>query len=98
MLGNLNSDFMGESAEALLVTIAEAVSDALDTPMEELPPLSQSVDLEGLRAVTEDQSHDVTVIFSYAAHRVLVHSNKTVYVRPIQTDNTNQWEAVSACE
>lgn len=86
---------MRESSEEPLLTIAESVSDALDTPIEELPPLSQSVDLEGLAAIiTEDCSHDVTVTFSYAAHRVLVHSDNTVYVRPIQNDNPDRWNAV----
>ena len=89
---SLDSGSMKESLEEPLVTIAEVVSDVLDTPMEELPPLSQSIDLEGLHAVvTNDGSHDVTVTFSYAGHRVLVHSNNTVYVRPIQNDNTDRW-------
>jgi hypothetical protein len=42
------SGSMRVSSEEPLVTIAEAVSDALNTPIEELPPLSQSIDLEGL--------------------------------------------------
>ena len=88
----LNCSSMKEPLEEPLVTIAKVVSDALNTPMEALPPLSQSIDLEGLDAVvTNDRSHDVTVTFSYAGHRVLVHSNNTVYVRPIQNDNTDRW-------
>ncbi|WP_080510579.1 HalOD1 output domain-containing protein [Halorubrum kocurii] len=86
---------MRESSEEPLLTIAESVSEALVTPIEELPPLSQSIDLEGLAAiVTEDRSHDVTVTFSYADHRVLVHSNNTVYVCPIQNDNSDRWNVV----
>ncbi|WP_241659203.1 HalOD1 output domain-containing protein [Halorubrum salsamenti] len=86
---------MRSTSEEPLLTIAEAVSDALDTPVEELPPLSQSVNLEGLEAiVTEDPSHDVTVTFSYAAHRVLVHSDNTVYVCPIREDDTDRLDAV----
>ncbi|WP_192812424.1 HalOD1 output domain-containing protein [Halorubrum sp. T3] len=86
---------MKESSEEPLMTIAESLSDALDTPIEELPPLSQSIDPGGLAAiVTEDRSHDVTVTFSYAAHRVLVHSDNTVYVHPIQNDNTDRWNTV----
>lgn len=66
--------------------IAEAASDALETPMEELPPLSTAIDLDGLDAViTNSQSNDVTVIFSYAGLRVLVHSSNTVYVRPLRS-------------
>ncbi|MDV7348427.1 HalOD1 output domain-containing protein [Halorubrum distributum] len=78
----------GPSEEPLL-TIAETVSDALNTPVEELPPLSHSIDLDGLEAiVTENRSHNVTVTFPYAGHRVLVHSDSTVYVSPIQNDRT----------
>lgn len=77
------------------MTIAEAVSDALNTPMEELPPLSHSIDLEGLDAIiTNDRSNDVTVTFSYAGHRVLVHSDNLVYVRPIQNDKTDRLDTV----
>jgi hypothetical protein len=66
--------------------IAEAASDALETPMEELPPLSTAIDLDGLDAViTNSQSNDVTVTFSYAGLRVLVHSSNTVYVRPLRS-------------
>ena len=82
---------MRESSEEPLVTITETISDELNTPMEELPPLSQSIDLDGLVAiVTENRSHDVTVTFPYASHRVLVHSDNTVYVRPIRTANTDR--------
>ena len=86
---------MRTSSEEPLVSITEAVSDALNTPMEQLPPLSQSIDLDGLvEIVTENRSHDVTVTFSYAGHRVLVHSDGTVYVRPIQNDNTDRLNTV----
>lgn len=70
-----------------LMAVAEVVSDALETPIEELPPLSESVDLEGVdRLVTDHPSHDVTITFSYAGLRVLVHSGPTVYVRPLRAD------------
>ena len=85
----------GSSEEEPLLSIAEAVSDALNTPVEELPPLSQSIDLEGLEAIMAgDRSHDVTVTFLYAGHRVLVHSNNIVYVSPIQNDNSERCETV----
>lgn len=64
--------------------IARAVSDALETPIEELPPLSTAIDLDGLDAViTNSRSSDVTVTFSYAGLRVLIHSSNTVYVSPL---------------
>ncbi|WP_164471105.1 HalOD1 output domain-containing protein [Halorubrum sp. CSM-61] len=85
---------MSESSEELLLSIAETVSDALSTPIEELPPLSQSVDLEGLEAiVTDDRARDVTVTFPYAGHRVIVHSDSLVYVRPIQNDTTDRCDS-----
>ena len=87
---------MRESSEEPLVTITEAISEELNTPMEELPPLSQSIDIDGLvEIVTENRSHDVTVTFLYASHRVLVHSDNAVYVRPVRDGNTERWNAVN---
>ena len=63
--------------------------------MEELPPLSQSIDLDGLvEIVTENRSHDVTVTFSYASHRVFVHSDNAVSICPIRDDDTERWNSV----
>lgn len=65
--------------------IAEAVSDVVGTPIEELPPLSEVINPEAVAAlVAENHSQDVRITFSYAGVRVLVHSGATVYVRPIQ--------------
>ena len=95
MRGSPDSGFMREASEETLMTITETVSDALNTPIEQLPPLSRSIDLEGLNTiVTDDPSHDVTITFSYAGHRVLVHSDSTVYVHPIQNDNTTRLDTV----
>jgi len=44
--------------------------------------------------MTGDRSHDVTVTFLYAGHRVLVHSNNIVYVSPIQNDNSERCETI----
>ena len=75
---------MGEAPREISMPIAEAVSDALETPIEELPPLSRAIDLDALDAVmTHKRSDDVTVTFSYAGLRVLIHSTNTVYVRPL---------------
>lgn len=82
---------MAESPEEITVTVAETASDALGTPIEELPPLSEAIDLEGLEAVvarpTEGRSSCVTVSFSYAGLRVLVRSGHTVFVQPISDRN-----------
>lgn len=65
------------------VTVSETVSDALGEPVNALPPLSDAVDTDGLDAVvTDDQSQDVTITFSYAGMSVFVRSDSTVYVRP----------------
>jgi hypothetical protein len=90
---------MRASAEEPLVIIAETVSDALNTPIDDLPSLSQSIDPEGVNAIiTDDRSHDVTVTFSYAGLRVLIHSTNTVYVQPIQRTNTDRWKTVDFAE
>jgi hypothetical protein len=83
---------MGFSEEPILI-IAEAVSDALDVPIEELPPLSRSVDLDGLEAImTDGQSQNVMIAFSYAGHRVHVHSNSAVYVHPVEDGHVDRPE------
>jgi len=66
-----------------LVTITEVVSDAVETPMEDLPALRESVEPEALAALlTDDRSRDVTVAFTYAGRDVIVSSGGIVYVRP----------------
>lgn len=72
------------SAEITLPVI-EGVSDALETPMEDLPPLSDAIDLDALDTVaSSDPPADVLVTFAYAETRVLVYSQDTVYVRPME--------------
>lgn len=71
--------------------IAEAVSDALETPIEELPLLSDAIDPDGLDTLmSNSRCDDITVTFSYAGLRVLVHSEDTVYVRPFHSDDNDQ--------
>lgn len=81
---------MGKVQKEVSVLITETVSEALGEPMEALPPLSNAIDLDGLDAiVTDDPSHDVTITFSYADMRVLIHSGSTIYVRPIRDGREN---------
>lgn len=69
--------------------ITEAASEVLETPAETLPPLSDTIDVDGLEAlITDNPTHDVTVTFAYAGLRVLVHSDRTVYVRPVKHSQT----------
>ncbi|SMO53757.1 HalOD1 output domain-containing protein [Halorubrum cibi] len=77
---------MGRVDKDICVTVSETVSDALDEPVDALPPLFDAIDTDGLASmVTNDRSHDVTVTFSYAGMRVLVRSDSTVYVDPLRT-------------
>ncbi|VTT88149.1 hypothetical protein DM2_1483 [Halorubrum sp. DM2] len=63
--------------------MSETVSDALDEPVDALPPLSDAIDTDGLDAVmADDGDQDVTITFSYAEMFVCVRSDSTVYVRP----------------
>lgn len=74
---------MAQTHDETLLAVLEAVSNRLGTPVDDLPPLSESISLDGLEAVTESgKPDDVTVGFSYAGLRVFVHSGEFVYVRP----------------
>lgn len=77
------SSVMLQSDDRTVLLVTEAVSDALEVPIEELPPLSESISLDGLDAiVSSGNDTDVAVTFSYAGLRVFVHSREFVYVRP----------------
>ncbi len=73
----------------LTTRVIEAVSEASGTPIEDLPPLPNSINI-GAAAdiVTDEPSHDVTITFAYAGMRVLIHSNATVYVSPIRDEGS----------
>lgn len=76
---------MNQPPGEIITRVTMAVADETGRPVEELPPLAEAINPDGLVAlVTEDSSHDVTVTFAYAGQRVLVHSDNTVYVRPIR--------------
>lgn len=77
---------MGEFREDICLVVTETVADALETPVEELPPIAEVVDLDALDSlVTEPpgESSSVTVSFTYAGLRVLVHGNDFVYAYPM---------------
>lgn len=74
---------MAQHDDRALLLVSEAVSDALEVPIEELPPLSESINLDGLDAVvSQSDDAEVAVIFTYAGLRVFVHSGEVVNVRP----------------
>jgi len=68
-------------------TVTQVVSNALERPVEDLPPLSRVVDPDALdrlvSSTTGARSPEVTVIFEYASQKVIIHSQEVVYARPI---------------
>lgn len=78
---------MSGSPEELIATVVETVADNAETPIEDLPLLTNTIDPDALDAfVPADPASSVTVTFMYAGRRVLVHSDHIghmVYVQPI---------------
>jgi|AntDeeMinimDraft_4_1070355.scaffolds.fasta_scaffold23057_1 hypothetical protein len=73
-----------EHPPEITIPIAETVSEALERPIEDLPPLSDSISLDGVEAiVAAASSGDVRISFTYAGLYVVVDSGQTVYVEPI---------------
>ena len=68
-------------------TVTEVVSDALEKPVDDLPPLSRVINPDALNRLvssnTSTRSPEVTVIFEYAGLKVVIHSQEVVYARPI---------------
>lgn len=79
---------MVQGSEEICVAVTETVSDALETPIEDLPPLSKAVDVDALDTLVTStdagSASDVVVTFTYSGLDVLVHSEAVVYVRPIR--------------
>ena len=71
-------------------TVTEVVSDALEKPVDDLPPLSRVLDPDALNRLvssnTSTRSPEVTVIFEYASLKVVIHSQEVVYARPIDDE------------
>lgn len=78
---------MEQCSNELTMGIAETVSRALDKPIEELPPLSESISLDGVDAVvSHSSSDDVQITFTYAGLRVFIDSGQTIYAEPIHEE------------
>lgn len=80
---------MVQPPNEITIPLSEAVSDALDRPVTELPPLANAIDPAGLDTIVSGHpSHDVTISFTYADLHVIVRSDTnsetTVYVSPLQ--------------
>lgn len=82
---------MRETPQEITVDISQTVTDATDLPVEELPPLSDVIDLDALDALVpganRQGSPEVRVTFSYAGVRVIVCSGRTVFVHPDADDS-----------
>lgn len=65
--------------------VAETAADALETPVTELPPLSDAVDPDALAALASSPATDspggVTITFTYAGLDVVVYGGPTVTVQ-----------------
>jgi hypothetical protein len=74
-------------------TVAEIASDALETPVEELPVLFNEVDTDALERLVSPsvstRSTSVTVVFEYAGLKVTVQSGGTVYATSIDDEDNS---------
>lgn len=77
---------MRDTPQEITVDISQTVTDVTDLPVEELPPLSDVIDLDALDALVSGANRqgapEVTVTFSYAGVQVIVRSGRTVFVHP----------------
>lgn len=67
----------------LVFPLVEAIAEAKDVAISDLPPLSDTIDLDALeRLLADDQPDGLTVSFTHAEMRVVVHSADLIYVEP----------------
>jgi hypothetical protein len=66
------------SSASVGVTVCEAVSRAGDVPIEALPPLGRTVDVDALDALFAADRDRGTAAFQYAGYDVLVTADGTV--------------------
>lgn len=81
---------MGTHSDEVTVSVVETTSDAVGASIEELPPLSDQIDVDALNEIipsTPDDPPCVTVTFSYAGLSVAVRAGNTVFVSPICDDD-----------
>jgi hypothetical protein len=91
---------MGGMANSPSVRVIEVVSDALEVPLEELPPLPHEIDPDALDRLVSEKSGSpsprVTVWFEYAGLTVIMHSNWMVYVQPIDDKSKGAFDRVDS--
>jgi hypothetical protein len=87
---------MDSPTNSSIVAVTKTVSDALGTPLDELPPLSRAIDPDALdRLVSSNTSTrpaSVTVMFEYAGLKVVVHSGVMVYATPIDDEGETAFD------
>lgn len=81
----MSCGFMMNPTDEIVLQVTEAVSKESGTPVEGLPILYDTIDVDALGALMADSpANDITVSFTYAGLHVIVHSDWTVDVRPLQ--------------
>ncbi len=73
---------MRKPTTEIVVKVVETVAEALEKPLDEVPPLSEVIDPDALVALMDHR--DVTIAFRYADLNVIVQSGGTVYAHPIR--------------
>lgn len=67
--------------QEIAVPVSETVFESLERRVDELPPLSDAIDLEGLdSSIPTEATPEVTVAIRYAGLRVVVHSGRAICV------------------
>lgn len=76
--------------------IVESASDSLDVPVQDLPPVSDVIDIEAVDRIVPDQEGEsgATVTFHYAGLRFVVYPGKSVHVRPVATPGADPVDRV----
>ena len=72
----------GEPDESVTMAVIRAVSDAIGTGPEELPPLADAVDPDALETLFAGSRTSAEVSFRYAGRSVTVAADRTVTVAP----------------
>lgn len=82
---------MNAHSDEVTVSVVETTSAAVGAPIEELPPLSERIDVDALNEIIPSTPADrppyVTVTFSYAGLSVAVRAGNTVSVSPIRGEH-----------
>lgn len=90
---------MDQASDEITLRVTETVADALNKPIEDLPPLTTVVDPDALAAILSptptSSPPSVTVAFRYAGVRVLIHRGAIVYAQPITGDWIDKLDAPS---